>query len=664
MSLKEDGLRAFGAWEPLAHTVRMGGRGRPRDLYDWMHTEDFIKGLRDRGFSLYITHFSKGYGIEAEAEERENTRKVVDLCHKHGLHAAGYIRYTTFIPDTLKNEIPDCIERFGAFTSSGKYARYGTQYWRYMPCPSSQEFLEYIARLIDIGLNDVGLDGLHIDGMALRPEPLGCHCPRCAEGFRAWLNERYPTTEERKALFGLPGFGNVRPPEFDVHLGIDVPQPAIKDPMVREWTLFRCRLLGKAWKFIVGAARKHKPDVFIQGNPSFYPGLNVAWLAGMRLRDMAEAGSDGFFTEEGNAPDLTKDGRLHGYFESFKKLRRLGFQVYTYNREPVTHEPMTEPERLKRGMAHQMAFNLDSAGVFCGLRGAGEWPATVPEYMAFHRERRDLFRDAAQAHDVAIYHSEVSRAFNAGTPVATSLITCNELMRAHVPFGFLLEWRREELSDFRAVILPESECMAEDEADDIAAYVRGGGGLLVIGANTGTYDERRRAHRTNVLQQKLGIAWLDETPAFTARVGGGRVAFLPGLLTPDGTPEELVKQDLERADPYMILSFTDWHRPLNGADLVNLLRWTAGGSRFDVTVPDTVVVEFCRQENPNRFLVHLVNYDLERDVGPFEITCNGIPLESAEGHSPDGPVTVRSNKNSAIVEGFHRYAIICLNTGG
>ena len=62
MGLREEGLRAFGSWEPLAHRIRSGGAAeRVQDAYDWEHTEEFIRGLKERGFNLFITHFSKGW---------------------------------------------------------------------------------------------------------------------------------------------------------------------------------------------------------------------------------------------------------------------------------------------------------------------------------------------------------------------------------------------------------------------------------------------------------------------------------------------------------------------------------------------------------------------------------------------------------------------------
>jgi hypothetical protein len=448
------------------------------------------------------------------------------------------------------------------------------------------------------------------------------------------------------------------------------PLPVVSDPVAQEWMFFRCWQLAEVWKFIVNAAHRRKPDCFVQGNAAFYPQLNPFWYYAKDLALLAEAGSDGFFTEEGMPPMLYPDGRLHGYFETFKKLRRLGFQVFTYNREPDTHEAITQQERLKRAMAHQMAFNLDSAGVFCGKGDSGKWPVTVPEYMAFHRDRRDLFRGAIQAHDVAVYYSERSYALNCGTPLVTQNLARDVMMRGHVPFGYLLETRRKEMKEFRGLVLPEIECLSEPEADDLAAYVRAGGGLLVLGANTGRYNEFRRMHRKNALSSRLGVDWTDSSSAFTQRVGKGRVAFLPRLQSPDGTPEELLKADRTKKDDYTYAFYfirpERYRPPMNAAEMLQLLEWAAGGYRFNVLVPNTVVVEFVRQSARKRRLIHLVNFDLERDVGPFEIRCEGR-VKRAQAFTPDGRAPKVSIAGSAAegtilqIPGFHRYLIVAVS---
>jgi len=670
MGLKEEGLRAFGSWEPLMHRLRLGSSNKHHveERYDWEHTEEFIKGLKERGFNLFITHFSKGFGIETEAEERENTRRIVKLCHKHSMYTGGYIRYTTFIPETMANEVPDCVERFGGVNSRGQCSRYNTQYWRHIPCPTSAEWFKYLEELIDIAVTDVGLDCLHFDGLVVRPEPYACHCDRCREKFREWLRERYPTADAQIDRFGFAGMDHIEPPDFSTSHVEATTLPVLSEPVSQEWMLFRCHILGEGWKFVTGAVRRRNPDVIIQGNSKFNAVCNNAWFSGAQLCDLARAGSDGLFSEENLGAGLLPDGRLTGLFETFKRLGAVGIQTFTYNRRSAPdHGTFRDAECLKRSMAHQMAFNINAVGVFCEKDlSPGEWPFTIPDYMSFHRDRRELFSDVEWAHDVALHFSERTYALNSGTPLAAQHLAHRVLLRGHVPFGYLLETRREHLDNFRALVLPETECVTEEEADDLAAYVRQGGGLLVIGANTGRYDSFRREYETAPIMATLGVEWSDRSSSFTARVNEGRVAFLPEFITPQGSPAALVRQAVEEAGRafYMIRAF-EWQPPLNARDVLNLLRWTAGGFRYESTLPDTVVAEFTRQKSTGHDLIHLVNFDVKRDVGPFEILCCDRKVGKAEGFTPDNTglaveVHPGPGRTSSVIRvaGFHRYLII------
>lgn len=661
IGLKNEGLRVFGAWEPLSFRIRSWAENSNwsiEDEYAWEHTEEFIIGLKERGFNLIITSFSKGRGISAEAEEREDTKKVAQLCHKHGLYIGGYIRYNTLIPETLKLDYPDCIKTMASIGSKGM-PRYFDQYWRYVPCPSSTEYLEYLDKLIGIGIDDIGLDCLHVDGLDLPAEPYACHCPRCLSAFHDWLLKRYPTANSQKQRFGFTPIDYVEIPDITIYESPDIISPIISDPVAQEWMFFRSQQLVNAWEFIVNSTHSRNPDCYIQANAVFCPNVNPLWVASKNLSKLAQAGNNGFFTEEGIPPELYPDGRLHGNFETFKKLRQLNLQTFTYN-------DASDPDKLKREMAHQMAFNLDSAGVFIGEKNdEGKWPVTIPEYMMFHRDNRELFLGTTQAHDIAIYYSEQNYALNSGTPLATQNLARDVMMRGHVPFGYLLAEKRDEMKEFTTIVLPEVESLSDDEADDIASYVVAGGGLLVIGANTGRYNEYRRLRKENALTSRLGIKWDEKSSSFIKNIGKGRVAFLSALQSPEGLPAELVNAD-QKANKtnYLILRTELWRLPINSNEMLKLLEWTNDGYCFDVIVPNSVVVEFTHQTEQECYLIHLVNYDLEHDVGSFEIKCN-IPVRNAQTFTPDSEapnvkiVNFAENKTQSIqVAGFKRYLII------
>jgi len=672
MGLKEDGIRTLGVWEPLAHEIRLG-RGADRDLekdYQWTNSEKFVRGLKDRGFNLLITQFEKGYGLKAEAKGRQDTKRLVQICRKHGMYIGGYFRYSTFIPETIKQEIPDCVERFADATIYGPPSRYNDQYWRFMPCPSSNEFLEYFDKFIAIGVEEIHLDAIFVDGVALRLEPFSCHCPRCHEGFRQWLQDRYPTPDEQFKRFGFTGFDYVELPDprfSPVRVWVN---PILHEPIAQEWLFFRCHLLEKIWKFIVDAVHRRDPDCFVLGNTSLYPHLNIGSYSAVELARIFRCGSEGLFSEEHqySAAHLSDDDYLQGYFESAKKCRRHGISMFAYNCSGLLTGQPLDPEATRRSMAHQMAFTNDSTGVYAGQIADDGWPQPDTNYHFFHRDHRELFTSNKPAHDLAMYCSDRTRALNCGTPIVTDHLALDTLMRSHVPFGYLMAEDHADVFDYRAIILPEIECMTVEELETIVRYVKQGGGLVIISANTGRQNELGRLHQ-QTLSDRLGLEFKADTPAFTARLGKGRVAYVPMLVAPEGTPKELVAKAAKKTLPYFELEPPDWHGPRNADDLLNAVKWASQGFSFEVLVPRTTVVEFAVKNDSPRYLVHLVNFDLKSDVGPFEIITHGlgkvskVQVFSPDEQTPKSKVCDADGPGQCCIQvgGFHRYIIVAIN---
>lgn len=50
------------------------------EWYNRIHEEDVIKAASEKGINVIYTHYFKGFGLETEHEEMENTKK---LC-QHG----------------------------------------------------------------------------------------------------------------------------------------------------------------------------------------------------------------------------------------------------------------------------------------------------------------------------------------------------------------------------------------------------------------------------------------------------------------------------------------------------------------------------------------------------------------------------------------------------
>ena len=61
------------------------------------------------------------------------------------------------------------------------------QSFRYRPCFSNQEYIDYLKKVVRYAVVEVKTDFIHFDNFDLSPEPDSCHCNGCKVGFRKYL---------------------------------------------------------------------------------------------------------------------------------------------------------------------------------------------------------------------------------------------------------------------------------------------------------------------------------------------------------------------------------------------------------------------------------------------------------------------------------------------
>jgi hypothetical protein len=174
------------------------------------------------------------------------------------------------------------------------------------------------------------------------------------------------------------------------------------------------------------------------------------------------------------------------------------------------------------------------------------------------------------------------------------------------------------------LVLPDSECLSDEQLTRIRRFVEQGGGLVAIG-QAGLYDEWRR------LRPEPGLNGLvdgqahardheEEVQETTAAgrsqrktFGIGRVAYLPAVEFDGPLPE---------AEPYFNISNRFWKRPRNWEELVAAIRWAADAELpFDVSGPDFLVANLVEQDTRQRRLLHLVNYDSAKTPAISALQC-------------------------------------------
>ena len=623
-------IDAGGSHEPYIFVVRRGGeRMDARQTYEREQSEELIVRLKSQGVEVFHTHLYKGFGMAAERPEMEDARRVAGIAHKHGLKIDTYIQWNTMMYETFFAEEPrakDWVQR----DQLGKpiLLAYGYQQsYRYRPCFANRNYLDYLKKIVRYAVEEVKTDFIHFDNFDLNAEPDSCHCPSCVDGFRKFLWEKYPAAR-RKERFGFENVDYVNPPEWNSG---NPPQrmQIIFDPAIQEWIDFRCEVMARALDEMAAYAKSMNPEVAIECNPHGITGGNRAWEAAVDHARILKS-TQVFWTEEPNPPGLMPDGRLVTKIRSYKLARAFQNILLAY----TAGHPLETAECL--------AFNQTLA--FCGT---DPLRPHMLEYIAFYRKHRDLFVGTRDVAAVAVLRSYPSITYNHAQAQLSAVLAEQALIQARIPFDLIFDEHLADLSKYRVLVLPDSECMSDAQISAVRQFVTGGGGLVAIG-QAGLYDEWRRLRVSRGLEglvdgQRAARGYQERVERTAAggaavrkEVGRGRSVYLPALRFDGPLPE---------MGNYFHIDNRYWKRPQNWQEFAEGVSWVANGEMpARVDGPDSLVMNVVSQTGKNRLMVHLVNYNARQAAlaDPVEVTCRvSGPATEVRIYSPDFPEPVK-----------------------
>lgn len=607
----QSGLIDAGGWhEPYIFLVRRGGqRLDTHEITEKDQSEELIKKLHDQGIDVFHTHLYKGFGMAAEKEGMEETRKAAAIAHRYGMKVDTYVQWNTMMYETFFAEEPrakDWIQR--DISGLPILLTYGYQQsWRYRPCFANQEYLDYLKKVVHYAVFEVKSDFLHFDNFDLNAEPDSCHCRWCTDGFRKRLREKY-TDEQRRERFGFANTDFVNPPQWNRD---NPPQEMeiIFDPGYQEWIDFRCQLMADALQQISTYVKSLNPEVVVEINCGGITGANRSWEAGIdhaRLLKHTEV----MVSEENNdkAPYYSSDGHLVTKIRSFKLTRRY-------------KNILKVPSWVNSvAMAEALAFSQTLGSV-----GKSPLSPEMLRYISFYRNHRELYEGSDEVAPVAVFRSYASLTNNNAHCQLSAILVEQALIQSGLPFTLIFDEHLRDLSKYKVAILPNTECLSDVQIGLIRRYVDAGGGLIVT-EQAGLYDEWRRVRTAPGLvglvdNQPMASAYQerveDAGPAALGSIsrkhlGAGRVAYIPSVDF-DGV--------LPPHDKYFAITKKFWKRPKNAKDIVDAVRWAAGDRlNFSIEGPDFLVANYTVQPKKGIFLVHLVNYN-----APEVPTLSNIP---------------------------------------
>jgi hypothetical protein len=638
---------------PLFRRREGGGTTWQEEDFNKESTEEAVRRLRDLGVTMVITHLFKGFGIEAEREYLGNSKRLAELARKHGMKVGLYVG-STIAYETFLLEKPEAEEWFVP-DFMGKPVFYDDQTFRKRVYFMHPGYRDYIHRVLEIGIKEFQADLIHFDNTSMQAEPFIFQHPLAVQDFREYLKTKYSAQELKKRL-GFSDVTYVVPPKYDR------PLTTIDDPLFQEWADFRCHQLNRYYAEMEALLRQLHPEVAVESNPhAEISGRNTIWEEGVYYPKLL-AHMDAVWTEEGNPAGVTEDGILINRIRSFKNASILRNTLFV------------ETGSSALQMAESMAFGrqcLGDIGVFLEVQ---DLPREQRNYIEFFHQNFEHYRDVEDSADVALLYSYATMGFNNDRPQVSFMLYGQTLIQSKVPFAIIFDEHLKDLSKYRVLVLADQECLDDDKIEVIRKFVQNGGGLVAT-EYTSLYTEWRLRKPDFGLKELFRVAappWRgrpvpEEIPnvgLVRNQFGAGRVAYVPE-----------VKAAIEKP-PAVRMTSQYWKLPTNWQELIEAIRWAAGGQLpVEVKAPLTVVAEVTEQSQEDKLLVHLLNYDVARvprvtniavDLKlPESKSVNEVSLLTPDGPGiPNLPFTSKNGRVAFTVPQLATYSLTVIRLNG
>lgn len=601
---------SFWGHEPLRHLRRMGNDGDSiftlgdwaEDWYNRIHEEEVLEKAAKAGINVIYTHFFKGFGLETEYEEMENTRLLCERAKKYGIKVLGYCQLGSLYNETITDEIPD-LEDVAIHDASGNVVTWLGQYYRFSPCFNSRTFIDYIKKVIRYGLEHVGLAGFHFDNSY----NVACHCEKCTKAFRDYLTENVKDPDKE---MGLRHFNHVRIPRED-------PAPETHDVLYIWWLRYKADLVAKVHHELFSYVKEvSEGKAIVLHNPCFpRPGKTFA-RRGFEPSRMTKA-CDFVFAENSVSYVRFENDRIKSMVDAFKFGECFDYQVFdtcwTHDEEGRTRLPKTRAE-VVRFVAQSM--------IFTGLCGS-PWTVrslkdghknlledsplaeALSEIFHYYHDHKELFGLPAENHVKLLYVPDNAMCM-LDRGIDNIRETIEELVTAAVPFSIITEKEIDSLDKGQTIILPQLLYVEESLLDALHRASARGVKMLIIG-KVGRYygdgKERRHSHWVFEMGEQEGFYYASAD-------------FVPTL------------------------------RKLNAP--------------YDITVDAAgILLETC-QDTEGNLVLHILNSDNEKMLEKLTVTLNGYKVTSASCVSLENTEIVKTEESEIVLKNLQTTATLII----
>jgi Beta-galactosidase len=594
--------------EPLIYLLRRGDHSDEEAArYDRMVEPENLKRMADAGVKWGRIFFYKGFGLEYEKPHIEKAKRAAETMHALGMKVSVYVAGTMFT-ETMYREVPEA-ESWEERDCWNHWIPYGIKTYRHFACHNQPGFREYMKRVMRVGVQDVKADELAFDQISLQPEPRSCRCARCIEAFAAFLRKRYPNRDAAFRRFALPDVDWIRVNQWDGHESLGegpTELAAIDDPVLQEWTRFRCESLASYARDLYDYAKSLNPNVAVSYNMKGMYSFNRYWTYAVYHPLFAgHVDRLSFDTGGYDARIDPETGALVSQIRSYKMARKIG---------SCSEEADFLVDELRASL--YMAFGLQKPVCTGAPWGPGAFNVFTPAMEFFRAHNARYYTETETVTDVAVLRNWPSMAYSVSATWIPTTLMEQILIQYKVPFDLLFDEELDRIGRYRAVILAGQECIGDAQAALLMRYVENGGTLIVSGS-AGKYNERREERTKSALPQ-------------AGRGGKGQIVAVPEIIRGDLRGDARGARSgatAENPEPGITLrkgaqlSPSQWVLPKNHAEIYEqMLTVIPGGLSIHTEAPLTTVMELYTRASTRETIAHFINFERKSRTAPFAVT--------------------------------------------
>ena len=473
----------FGNHEPVdmyrrAGKCTTGGiPGNPLWLEKWHNFFDSDESaalLEHLGVNIIHCRFYKGMGWEHEKLDFSAVRSFALRCRKRGIKVLAYVQHASLYWELMSREIPD-LRDWAIVDEHGDPRFYvGTQYWRWLPCPSNPKYSEYMCGILQKAMDADCFDGVMFDNVFSYP----CYCERCQNAFRKFVKQHYDFK------FLDPDFIRI-PPVTDWFC-------ELRDPLMQAELAFRQELLTGLFAGFRKYIKERRPGFILSGNLSLVPQqrlyLGIDDIELVRQFDL-------IVSQSGNEVKL-ENGCVVTQVPELKFARAMETLSL-----PLNDNDGASPDRAREFLIARLCEALFGGGIVAARaamrpkRGGEPDLELINEHKMYldilwkiHRDYRNLLELPHFEPIGVLYFKDAMVKSQESTRNLLRIL--ESLMRNQLPYRIVPAdgrgvWQ-ENLKDCTILIVPGTKLLSDKVIADLKAFK---GRLLTAGDECGDYDE-------------------------------------------------------------------------------------------------------------------------------------------------------------------------------